>query len=781
MDLVGGCDKCARRWWYGAAIGGMIANLCLPAQPGADQLRYDTHQEWQQWRLPLGAVALTQDGLVSPVAVRKDIDAMRDAAGFGGGIRAAGSNRQVAELAIDGEPATGWAPDPRDSPGDWWIEIDLGRSVSARRVHLIFAEDAPPFELFTLFLSTGEQAIDVVGTVIPQTLVYRFQERFRENRAHRVTLELDETRQVLTQFLRLQVLQYPPAARLAEVEVESLGDNLALGLLEKGGGLEIILDVDNFRDAIPLGNALAIADGNAHTMWFQHRRINRQVDVIAQMTLDLGAVYWVDLVRLVGDILSPIGAYSRFNIDTYEISTSDGSSAPDGTLIWHRQFRGKSSEVNHRLAMADHHFALTRTRYVRLSWVFWDAACATSCIGCGITPPCQFWAYTREFQVYGEGYPSRVTCRSPLIDLRGEKQITALRWRGDTPPGARVEVRSRTGDELLQHVTYYDKDGKEVTEKKWNKLIPSFRGAVDTAYVVGDDWSPWSNIYLSSGQPFQSPSPRRYLELELSLASEDPRSAATLDYLEVEFSEPLASRAAGEIYPTEVPPGETREFSYFVRSWQTGDEGFDRLKLEASTPVRFRSAWVEGAPVAAVVETSAAGFQVALPRAVHSGELVELRFESAVFLQATRFDALLVGDRRGGAVEQLVEPGDASEQVESNTNVVRLPVRQRLLANIALESPVLTPNGDGRNDALGISADLVNVLEMRPLRFRVFDLSGRLLAEREKEVRAGRHEFTWDGRGVDHRLVPPGLYILQLHIEGDARAETFQRVISVVY
>ena len=374
-----------------------------------------------------------------------------------------------------------------------------------------------------------------------------------------------------------------------------------------------------------------------------------------------------------------------------------------------------------------------------------------------------------------------MTFRSPLIDLRGDKQLNAIRWQADVPPGTRLEVRSRTGNELLQHITYRDKDGNEITEKKWTKLIPSFRGPLDTTFVVGDDWSPWSNTYLSSGLPFQSPSPRRYLELEASLISEIPQSAATLDYLEVEFSEPLASHVVGEIYPIEVLPGATREFSYFVRPGQTRSEGFDRLKIEASAPVRFRSAWIENVPVEAVVETSATGFQVALPRAVRSGELVELRFESAVFLQATRFDALLVSNRKDGVVEQLVDPGDATEQVESNTNVVRLPVNQHLLANIALESPVLTPNGDGRNDVLSISADLVNVLEMRPLRLRVFDLSGRLLAEMEKEVRAGRHQFTWDGSGVDHRLVPPGLYLVQLHIEGDARAETFQRVVSVVY
>ena len=75
---------------------------------------------------------------------------------------------------------------------------------------------------------------------------------------------------------------------------------------------------------------------------------------------------------------------------------------------------------------------------------------------------------------------------------------------------------------MRYNITYYDKNGKEVTERKWNKLIPSFKGPVDTTSVPGDDQSPWSNVYLTPDQRFQSPSPRRYIELEVSLVSENP-------------------------------------------------------------------------------------------------------------------------------------------------------------------------------------------------------------------------------------------------------------------
>ena len=50
---------------------------------------------------------------------------MRDAAAFGGGVRAVGSGANSAQLVMDGDPTTGWQPDPEDPSDTWWIEVDL--------------------------------------------------------------------------------------------------------------------------------------------------------------------------------------------------------------------------------------------------------------------------------------------------------------------------------------------------------------------------------------------------------------------------------------------------------------------------------------------------------------------------------------------------------------------------------------------------------------------------------------------------------------------------------
>ena len=767
------------RPWIASLGLGLGLCLGLISALSAEQIRYDRASQWRDWPLPLGTVAVDGAGVVRPVEIRKNIDPVRNATAFGGGIRTAGSNPRKANSAIDGDLATGWRPDPADDPEDWWIEIDLGRAVGARRVSLVFAAAAPPFALFDVFLSTGEPAVDVVGNPIEGSLIYRDQQRFKENDRHRVTIELDPMRDPLLQFVRIEALALHPEAELVEVEVEAIGDNMALDVLGKGGGIELIVDIDGFGDAASFANVLPLADGR-FSLWSENRRINRSVNVISRMTLDLGSVFWVDLVRMVGNFLARPGQF-RFNFDSYEVLTSDGSLAPDGTRIWHKQFAGKASQANRNLGIANHHFAPIKTRYVRVEWVFWDAACAAACVGCGIVPPCQFWGGTRELQVFGAGFPARIVLDSPLIDLGGDQQVQTIRWGAHAPAGSQGEVRSRTGNELDLDITYHDKNGKEVTARKYDKLIPSFKGRIDTTFSSGADWSPWSKIYLEPGEAFLSPSPRRFMELEVALVSERPGAGALLDWLAIEFDDPLAHVVVGEIFPVEVTPGERTEFAYYIRPQRVTGTGFDRLIMETTAPIEFLDLWIDGEVQVVDAEMTDAGFEIVLDAPVRRSALLELRFAAEVFVDATRFDAYIADSNAGALARQRVDAGDANAEIASSTHAVRLPVGPRLLANVSMGPQVISPNDDGINDALTVRFDLINVLAPRAVGLRVFDLAGRLVWKREEEGRAGAKVLAWAGDGTDGGRVPPGTYLVELRIEGDGGDQTQRRIIAVVY
>lgn len=264
------------------------------------------------------------------------------------------------------------------------------------------------------------------------------------------------------------------------------------------------------------------------------------------------------------------------------------------------------------------------------------------------------------------------------------------------------------------------------------------------------------------------------------MVTDDPAAAVELNALEIAFNDPISQRAVSEIFPIQVAPGEEHEFQLFFRPLTTKSNGFDRLFLEAPTNARFIGALLDGEPIEVATEPIESGFQVIFPRALGDDDLVELRFTARIFQQSTPF-ALFIQDSRTGDSRQRVDSGDATDQVISSTNIVSLPVARDLLLNVVFNTTVLTPNGDGINDEITVLADVINILEPRLLRLRLYNLAGHLFAERSQTVTAGTQRLAWDGRDQNDQRVTPGLYLLELHIEGDARQQRIQRAVSVVY
>jgi hypothetical protein len=111
------------------------------------QVVVDQPAHWQRWQGATGTYQLHPDGSVQPYFLRRQTNAVLDASHFEtiiaegdtvrGGLRAAGSNAQTAALALDGDVRTFWEPDPKDSLEQWFVEIDLGRSVIAQQVRVL--------------------------------------------------------------------------------------------------------------------------------------------------------------------------------------------------------------------------------------------------------------------------------------------------------------------------------------------------------------------------------------------------------------------------------------------------------------------------------------------------------------------------------------------------------------------------------------------------------------------------------------------------------------------
>ena len=737
----------------------------------AEELRIGSSADWNEWRRPGNAIA-TGAGRIQPSFVRRNIDAVANAAAFGGGIHAAGSNAGQARHLIDGDPATHWAPAWDGDPESMYVEVDLGRTVSARRVVVRLWEDGVPLEFFQVLLSNGERFFDSTGLPLPGIVRYDSRLRYSFNQQRELTIDFGLKP---LQFIRIEIDRATPGAGISALAVEAVGDNISLGLRERGGSVDIRNEIGTRAEGYEsTGNSNVLIDGDIVSSW-RYYGFSQPGDT--EFTFDLGALYWVDRVRILGDLagIAPSSVDWRWtrrnaiHFPWYILWGSDGSLAPDGSLRW--QVLGELPEHPRNLRDIVHfeeRFSLRPLRYLRLRYP---------------NRQCCITGTTAEFQIFGEGYPAGAIMESPIYDLGSVRNATSLSWRGDSPAGTRAEIRSRTGNQLRDSHVYHDKNGKVVTQKKYDKLIPSFKGRIDTVRSPGDDWSVWSQVYERPGQGLLSPVPRRYIQLQVNFYSADPLQAAAIDEVVIAYDDPLAAATRAEIHPILARPGQRTAFTYYL-GWDTAatSAGFDQLLLRSGAQIEMGEIRSAGQVLDAVVTPVEGGVDIAFAEVFDRGGLLEIDFTSTIYRQRTPFTAFLASGRDEGRIRQQVDVGDATSDIASEQVAVSLPVGPGLVEGLSLSTPVVTPNGDGVADELQVDFALLQILQPRGVPVALFDLAGRTVRVLHDQPQiAGPIALSWDGTDGAGHLLPAGHYILRIEVQGDTQTEGVTRLIALAY
>ena len=764
----------------------------------AEVLRFDSAEKWQTWTMPQGLIQVDEEGGLRLIKYRKGIDAVRDARlfthltqkrgeAYPGGIWAAGSNAGAAVNIVDGDPATYWQPDMVDSLKNWFVDIDLGRTVLARHIRLRFPDEegARPLRQFTVYATTGARIL-ATEDVFKYDPVYRTS---LPNQSTSLTIPLEypatdtvvavdsgldldlefENRYQLIQYISITAEEQHADAAIAEVEVLSVGDNISIGTQQRGFflngtvavGPQYLFDADmNTNNLITSGRGDQGWEGAG--TWFY---------------VDLGAVFFVDEMFLY--VLRPFegttGSHRGSAGPGHTIFYSDGTSSIGTNLPVPVPF-DYAELLTHIDPKSD---GLYRIRYLfkarRMRYLFWH----------GITD--RDWQESKwgEFMLFSPGHPAQVVLLSDFIDL-GEisgddrpKVIKTIHWDADLPAGTKLQLRSRSGNTMKQIYTFYDKKGTSVTEEKWLSSPKVIRGPIDTTVVVGEDWGAWSNIYQFSEESFQSESPRRFVQLEMILSTDDPEVAPQVRALSIEYEEALLQEAKGSILPRLARPNEETRFTYSL--WpraNAGDSGFDLLRFTVPGPVDVDDVEVrinqESVPLqGASLEIDS--LLIALPAKITSDSL-QVSFTTRVLQNATLF-SLDLGDSDRPGLWQSVEAA------KRRANIIMLPEladSDRLIGDLRISPAIFTPNGDGVNDRLEVSFVPFKVAGTES-QVQLFDLSGRLAAELEQTADGARQLFTWSGRNESGALVAPGVYLCRIDMGAESGEDTELRTVVVAY
>ena len=395
-----------------------------------------------------------------------------------------------------------------------------------------------------------------------------------------------------------------------------------------------------------------------------------------------------------------------------------------------------------------------------------------------------------EIEVYAKGLVKKASYISNILDFGQPMAWGDLRWSGRQDPKARTLIQSRSGQDddpdLFWRFTGRGDEKIPVSRTDYAKL------AIGEKAGIGYDqanWTFWSAPYAfadSSGTPVVSRSPRRYLQLKVDFLTQD-EDGGQVDFLEVRASPPVATQLVGEVWPVEVAVGQPQQFTYMLRPTLGGDSGgFDRLEVATAarlgtvTQVRMGDEPVDYAVEVAELHRVVVSF----PRltAQDSGALVEVVFEAEVLRYGSTFSVRVWDSAQPLEVPQSVQEGDASPAYEGNRVWVATKAEHQGVLQVGRQPVVLTPNGDGRNDAVGLGYRLVELTGRSWVTVAVWDLSGR----RVRQVYAGldgvgAYERVWDGRDESGRLVSPGLYLYRVSVEADHQTVSAVKPLQVAY
>ena len=807
--------------------------LSLSRGVEADSVSFDSPKSWEaSWSITPQLHVFNGDGHLALAQFRKDINATHDAHLFvhptnergdvQGGIWSALSNENEAPLIIDGNPTTFWQPAAADPLDQQIVQIDLGRVVLVKeiRVHFPDQEGARPFRQFSILASTGAHVAALED-------VYRFAPIFRTTKPNRDTLITfgfkssvwDTTRAVeplggggssdfatpaftgaaatantggsgnlatsqqngsrieenthwqMIQFLRFLVDEDQEDGALAEIEVIAVGDNISLVVEENGGTFVngsratdpfFLLDGNlNTYSVVAANDQFAYSRGPAFEggLWWQ---------------VDLGATYWVDDAFLywqkAGERLSNFkNQQSNYAFTGYTFFSSDRTT----TLRCDIDFDEWFVEPEYSRYQIKRHFRyLFNMRKVR--YIFWLALLDFGWL-----------AHPMELQIFAPGHPAEVVMESHFLNL-GElagdgqpKVIKSVHWDADLPPNAGGGLRTRSGNEMGAVYTFRNKIGEVVTEEKWNSSPKVLRGGIDTMIVGGEDWSAWSNVYKIPGEPFKSDSPRRFVQIELSMSTEDPKVSPTMRSMELEFVDALVNRALGSIQPRSAKPNEDTRFIYTLWPEVTADNsGFDRMRLVVPDLVRADEVeiMVAGQAIAPTgIEITADSLLIELQQVVR-GDSVQIAFTTRLVRNAAVVE-LDLGLSEAPDLWQDVEPA------ARRSNVVLLPDlagSDRLIDHLQISSHVVTPNGDGVNDAIELSFVVLKAQGAVPT-VQITDLAGRGVVQLTATNDGPTRRFVWDGKNAIGEIVEPGVYLFRIDVNSDSGDATDLRTVSVAY
>lgn len=366
-------------------------------------------------------------------------------------------------------------------------------------------------------------------------------------------------------------------------------------------------------------------------------------------------------------------------------------------------------------------------------------------------PPSNLSTVLTEVRIFSVGYLSGGRYTSKVVDMGRTVNWGSIRWWADYPPETAVTFQVRTGGTT----------------------------------TVNDSWSPWSDEITDTGSIFEVYEPRRYMQYRATLYTntlETPR----LDSFKMFYDTSLvATVARARITPQTVEILKEAVVNYEVTlTLDQRSLGIDTLVLRTAVPIVVTGVLLDNAPIAFSASLTAGRVAIGLSSRVTSGSRLVAQIKLTPVLLTNRIPSQVISTLRPDNPQRVDVQMAGGEE---GWTLLTTGVPDQIISTTEIDPNPFTPNGDGRNDQTHISFIVTNLEVPRPLHVEVFDISGRLvrtLLDRASAARAyvEQDAIIWDGRDDGGRLLPPGLYLLQIRVETDGlNPSVLTRTVTIAY
>ena len=371
-----------------------------------------------------------------------------------------------------------------------------------------------------------------------------------------------------------------------------------------------------------------------------------------------------------------------------------------------------------------------------------------------------------EIEIYGDGFTDEAVYLSELKSLGSAdslKNFGRVHWDAEVPQRTDLTVQFRTGNSAADF---------EDPDRGWSEPLEE-----------RDMW-------------FPAAEPRRLLQYRVTMRSRDDRRTPEFKGIGGDYSGEIAvSGSRGHVVPNMARMGADTLFTYTLDlDFSEEDVGIERVRIAVPSEAEL-AAGDELAAVLADWHSTQSTLELVFSEPLRDVEQLVIPFVARSYANVHRFRADL---HSPGSENPLnVAEADGEDPVTGEAlswSVVTTTSTEAALSAVRADPAVFTPNGDGVNDDTVIEFVLSKIDAPRPVRVRIYDLSGVLARDLNPDNlvagtylggggRGARPDAPgyWDGTDDQGSLVPPGIYLFRIEAEVDTGDEVASGIINVAY